>query len=342
MLILNKRLVIFQLLATVVMVVVLTSCKKDFLSKSDKNALFAEPTTTELNNIFSDWQSRNLTPTDYTIIQQEDILSGKFKLKIVSFKVNNIKEYGALVVPSTISKVPVQVFVGGFGLNLTTNSVNIALDNANTADAHLLAIPALRGQSLEITINGTVYKSPLSEGNQCDAFDGATDDVLAFLNLIQQTEAFADVNRTGVRGGSRGGTVALLAGIRDARVKRVIGVACPTNLFELTSQSENDATYQCQFLSGFKNGQATLAETRNKMLASSPIYFAKHLPLGQLHLGLQDRIVPVKQGYDLEKEIEKQGNAATFQLFTYDKTHNDIATDNTELAERTKAFFSQL
>ena len=238
--------------------------------------------------------------------------------------------------------MPVQIYVGGFGLGITTNSINLALDNSGSGEAQILAIPALREQSLEITIDGTVYTSPLSEGNQCDAFDGATHDVLAFLNLVQQTEMNADVNRTGVRGGSRDGTVALLAGIRDTRLKRVVGVAGPTNILELTAQSENDPTYQCQFLSSFKNRQPSLEETRNKILASSPIYFAQHLPLAQLHMGLKDTNVPVKQGYDLEEKIGALGNAEKFQLFTYDKTHADIATDNPELAERIKVFLSLL
>ena len=173
-------------------------------------------------------------------------------------------------------------------------------------------------------------------------FDKATDDVLAFLNVIQQTEATADVNRTGVRGGSRGGTVALLTGIRDTRVKRVVGIVSPANMLKLTSQNQNDATYQCQFLSAFKNGQATLEETRNKMIASSPIYFVQQLPLAQLHLGLRDVTVPIKQGYDIEERIRSIGNAPKFQLFTYDKTHTDIATNNPQLAQRVELFLSPL
>ncbi len=338
----NKQIIIFTSLTITTLFFCLTSCKKDHLSKDDKNTLFAIPTTIELDNISNSWNNRDLSPTDYQIEQQTDILSGAFKLKIVSFRVNSIKEYGALIIPNTTVTVPVQILVGGFGLNITTNNVNLTFNNSGSGSSRILAIPALRGQSLAITINGTVYTTPLSEGNHCDAFDKATDDVLAFLNLIQQTEAKADVNRTGVRGGSRGGTVALLAGIRDLRVKRVVGIVSPTNILELTSQNVNDATYQCQFLSAYKNGQASLEDTRNKMIASSPIYFAQHLPLAQLHLGLKDVNVPIKQGYDIEKRMEELGLPTKFQLFTYDKTHTDIATNNLQLAERIELFLSQL
>ncbi len=319
----------------------LVACKKDFLTTAEEQALFAAPTTTELNDIYSEWQTRDLIPTEVITLQKEEVLAGKFKLKIISFKINNIKEYGALLIPDVISTVPVRIWVGGFDLDVTVNSVNLVLDTA-ADNACILAIPALRGQSLQIILDGAVYTTPLSEGNHCDGFDGATDDVLGFLNLIQATETIADVNRTGIQGGSRGGTVALLAGIRDARVKRVADVAGPTDMFTLTSQNENDPTYQCQFLNDYKYGQATLQETRNKMLASSPLYFAAHLPLIQLHMGLKDTTVPVEQGYNLQQVMAALGNAASLLLFTYDKTHFDIATDNPELLERIEDFFSEL
>lgn len=333
----------FEISITVLAIIFLTSCKKDdFLSKDEKETLFAQPTITEIDNIYSEWTNRNLTPTDYTVISENEILEGKFNLKIVSFKVSGIKEYGALLIPETDSPIPVRMFLGGFGLNYTANTVNMVLDNSSSNNSFILAIPAFRGQSLEININGFKYSSPLSEGEQCDAFDGATDDALAFLNLIQQSESYANANRTSVRGGSRGGTVAMLAGIRDNRIKRVVGVVSPTNMLELTSQNENDPTYKCQFLSSYKNGESTLTATRSKMIASSPIYFAKYLPLTQLHMGLKDWNVPITQGYDLEEKINQLKMEDTFQLFTYDRTHTDIATNNVELSDRIEIFLSQL
>lgn len=336
----NRNILILTILT---LLCTITSCKKDhYLSDDEKNALFSAPSAIEKDNILNGWKTRVLTPTDYNIIQENEILNGAFKFKMVSFNVNGIKEYGALLIPQTDSLIPVRMYIGGFGLNVTTNSLNLILDNSGKSKPFILAVPALRGQSLAITVNGTLYTSPISEGDHCDAFDGATDDVLTYLNLIQQTETFADVNRTSVRGGSRGCTVALLAGIRDNRIKRVVGVAGPTNMQELTSANENDPTYQCQFLSSYKSNQTNLAATRNKMIASSPLYFSNHLPLTQLHMGLKDQIVPVNQGYALQQKINESGRSSTFQLFTYNRAHNDIATNNTELSERIETFLEAL
>lgn len=319
------------------------SCNKnDFLPDSDKNVLFAVPSASEIDGVLDDWQKRDLTPTDYQVVQETPLLDNKFKLKIVSFKVSGIKEYGALLVPEGGSLLPVRMLIGGFGYDITTNSFEMVVDNSLAKTPFILAIPALRVQSLSITINGVPYSSPISEGEHCDAFDGATDDALAFLNLIQQTENKADVNRTSIRGGSRGCTVALLAGVRDKRIKRVVGVAGPTDFVTLTAANENDMTYQCQFLDNVKNNPTGLADARKKLIASSPIYFAKNLPLTQLHLGLNDKIVPVAQGYALKETISKLRLDSLFQLFTYSRTHTDIATSNAELNARIEEFLSEL
>ncbi|WP_343303786.1 prolyl oligopeptidase family serine peptidase [Chitinophaga niabensis] len=317
------------------------SCKKkDFLAGFDKRALFAAPSAVETDAVLNEWQSRNLTPTGYAVVQETPLSDGKYTFKIVSFTVAGIKEYGALIIPKTNTPVPVRVMISGFSIDHAVTSRIIAIGD-NSDQPFILAIPALRGQKLALTVNGTAYSSPLSEGKHCDAFDGATDDVIAFLNLIQATENKADINRTSVRGGSRGGTVALLAGIRDKRVKAVVNVVGPTDLMALTAVSENDATYQCQFLDALVHQQASMASTRLKMIASSPLYFADKLPATQIHMGIKDKNVPIAQGHALQEEINQSGSGAAFTFFSYDRGHADMADNNPELENRIKQFLDQ-
>jgi len=314
------------------------SCKKkDYLAGYDKSTLFAAPSQIEIDAVMQDWQSRDLTPTDYSVIQEIAVSDGKFTLKIVSFRVGGLKEYGALLVPVTTGVVPVRMLISGFGIDQPVASVSLVTDGSSPMP-YILALPALRGQKLELTINGVLYSTPVSEGKHCDAFDGATDDVIAFLNLIQARESKADMEHVSVRGGSRGGTVALLTGIRDKRVKRVVNIVGPADMLALTAVSENDATYQCQFLGGLVSKQVTIAATRLKMIASSPIYFAKDLPPTQIHLGTKDKLVPIAQGHALMTEITRLGMTATFKFFSYDRGHTDMATNNPELDNRIKEF----
>jgi len=319
-----------------------TYCREDdFLDGYDRNELFSDPTPSELDAVRSGWSSRAFPVTNYKIEQESKIAEAGATLKIVSFSVNGHKEYGALVIPAASGKLPVRMYVGGFSIDSDVNSINLVADNIND-DPFIFAFPALRGQSLSVTINNIGYTSPVSEGEHCDAFDGAADDIIAFLNVIENTEAGADVHRTVVRGGSRGATVALLVAARDKRVKGAIGIAGPVNLLELTSSNENDKTYQCQFLRDLVENGHSPESARLKMIASSPVYFAELLPKTQLHLGENDRIVPVSQGEELKAAMTKLGRADSLDFFIYEgRTHQNMAIDNKLLSDRITEFLKQ-
>lgn len=318
-----------------------TACKKNFLKGYDRSELFAAPSDAEIAAVMQDWQQRDLAIRDYSVLTEEEVGGGKYLLKLVSYNFQGLNEYGALLIPIQQGSYPVRMMVGGFGHEITVNTLGITLDTSAYGN-FIFAVPALRGQSLELTINGIVYKTPLSEGRHCDAFDGATDDVLAMLNLIDTLETKADVSRTAVRGGSRGGTVALLAGIRDKRVKRVVNIVGPTDMLMLTKTATNDPTYQCQFLDDLVNKNSSVAETRHKMIASSPLYFSQHLPLAQVHMGNKDNNVPVSQGSQLQQKMAAQGLSAKLEFYVYDKGHSDIATNNNELNDRIQQFLAPL
>jgi dipeptidyl aminopeptidase/acylaminoacyl peptidase len=201
----------------------------------------------------------------------------------------------------------------------------------------------MRGQSLAITVNGTEYTTPISEGRHCDAFDQGADDAIAFLNIIEATEQKADASRVAVRGGSRGGTVALLMGERDERVKMAVAIVGPTDMLGLTSQNVNDLTYQCQFLEGLVQKTETLNTARLNMIASSPIFFADRLPKTQVHFAEDDQIVPLSQGVELRTRMTEIGLQDRFEMFVYEgKDHSNIAVDNKEMNDRIEELFSQL
>jgi len=321
-----------------------SSCKDDdFLDGYNRNELFAEPSQNELDDILMDWKSRDLSMKNYTVLQETEIPGINAVLKTVSYTVNGYHEYAALLVPESAGDMPVQMYIGGFGINNNVNSIQLVIDHYDD-EPFVFALPALRGQAFNITINDIRFSSPgTSEGDHCDAFDGAADDVIALLNVIAGTEGGVNIKRTSVRGGSRGATVALLAAERDKRIKLAIGVAGPVNLLELTSLNENDQTYQCQFLNDLVNGNITVQSARLKMIASSPVFFAAHLGQTQLHLGKDDLIVPFSQGEDLKKVLDDLGMTDSLQLFIYEgRTHENIATNNPELNERINVFLKQL
>ena len=153
--------------------------------------------------------------------------------------------------------------------------------------AFIVVIPSFRGQ--ELIIGNNKYQSA---GDVGDAFDGATTDALAFLNVTLAMFSNADEDRVATYGGSRGGTVALLAAARDKRIKRAIAVAAPTDMKELYLLYPDQ--FKLLFFNDLLAGKISEEEARKKFIASSPIYFTDALPLTQIHHDTKDPFVPVQ------------------------------------------------
>jgi dipeptidyl aminopeptidase/acylaminoacyl peptidase len=200
-------------------------------------------------------------------------------------------------------------------------------------------VPSFRGEVLKF--NGAEY---VSEGDRSDSWDGATDDALGLLNVGLRLTPQADPNRVCAFGKSRGGSVELLVGIRNPTIKLVLDWAGPVDWFELMAtegwtQKEiaadallNKATPKeegGQFIERFFAkaivGKQGLREVRLKILASSPWYFAGHLPRSQVHYGVEDEMVPVVNGQALAQLMKKQGrNTQTFESFFHADAGHDL------------------
>ncbi len=76
-----------------------------------------------------------------------------------------------------------------------------------------------------------------------------------------------------------------------------------------------------QFLYNFlrfaRAGTEDLAAVRARLLASSPLYFAESLPPSQLHYGLEDAIVPERNGRAIERRLRGSPEAARRIAFRF-------------------------
>ncbi len=246
----------YRCIALLFLISILFACKKkDSLKGINKAALCATPTTEEINAVTHNWAQRNLVPRQVTIEETQSI-SPKLSAYIISFSLGNIKEYAAVLAPVAHQRVPVLFYAGGFDMNEEPeSSVKVKFPEADLPFIYI--VPAMRGQYVSLEVSGKLLKSPLSGGSRLDAFDGATDDVIACLNAAGQLFQQADTSKAMIRGGSRGAIVALLAGIRDQRFKLVAPVAFNSDFVGLTAQHYNDPAYKAQFLNGLINGTAT-------------------------------------------------------------------------------------
>jgi dipeptidyl aminopeptidase/acylaminoacyl peptidase len=211
---------------------------------------------------------------------------------------------------NTARKLPVIVFAtGGDGMH---KEFNISEDFNHAAaqfpsflgeafdDKFIVSIPSFRGQQL--IIGGKAYQS---EGEVSDAFDGATTDALAFLNVTLQAFRQSDENRIAIYGGSRGGNVALLASSRDKRIKKAIVVAAPSDMKALYQLYP--AQFKLLFFNDLLAGRITAEEARRKFISISPIYFTKELPMVQLHHDKNDPFVPVELANELIESMTLNG-----------------------------------
>ena len=81
----------------------------------------------------------------------------------------------------------------------------------------------------------------------------------------------ADESRIAIYGGSRGGTVALLASSRDKRIKRTIAVAAPTDIKALYLLYPDQ--FKLLFINDLLRGKITESRSKEKVYIQFPDLF---------------------------------------------------------------------
>lgn len=287
--------------------------------KSISEHILASPTEEEIREVIQIQRSKDLRPDHVQFLDTLTLSNGN-KLFILSHRVEGNRHYGAVILPSGHHrhKLPVMIFAtGGDGIHgdfdITQDFNHTAAQFPNLLGGDLdqttiVVIPSFRGQTM--IINKHPY---MSEGKTGDAFNGATTDALALLNVVLQSFVEADHHRISIFGGSRGGTVALLAATRDRRIGKVVAVAAPTDMIGLYHLYPDQ--FRLLFFDDLINGKISESEARFSFIASSPIYFAGYMPDVQLHHDENDPFVPVSFARKLEKEMKQTRKPLTLYLY---------------------------
>ncbi|NNE98650.1 MAG: hypothetical protein HKN25_06485 [Pyrinomonadaceae bacterium] len=262
----------------------------------------------------------------------------KYQIRVFSHTVQNRKHYGAVLVPEGANRGNSPVVLELHGVNARYSPFDIAkvktprLFGDNRSNP-IIAVPSFRGNTLVLE-----DKTFVSEGSPADAWDGAADDAIAFLNLVTSKVTEADAGRISAFGKSRGGTVALLVGVRDKRIRSVVNWAGPSGWFSNMGTFGWSLKEQVrwglwekwkpgrgwgsasQFIDWFltdsiRSQKGSLKIVRHKILASSPLYFLDSLPAAQFHYGLNDGGVPVANAKALKKVLKARENTASKTSF---------------------------
>jgi hypothetical protein len=325
-------------------------------------SVFAKPTTKEIKAVEADWAARNLDPAGVREEVNSIIKLGNWnaRIRIISHLVHGSRHYGAIIYSENAGprSCPVIVMAKGvsptfFPLNLNDSSETTFM--GDLSDRFVFVYPSFRGEVLNFR-----GRSFTSEGDRRNALDGATDDAIALLNVALQTTPAADPDRICAYGHSRGGNVALLAGIRDKRIDCVVDLAGPTDWFQLMGTSgwtEQELWTEAlrtraapqepggqnveRFLMKAIEGKADLTAVRHNMIASSPLYFPTRLPFTQLHYGIEDPFVPVRNGLELVAQLRRHNvPAARYETFFYPGQGHD--TDRLAAPISARKFLARL
>jgi hypothetical protein len=313
-------------------------------------ALFQPPARTEIESVRADWARRDLSAKGVRELFRRvvDVNGTRMTARLVEHTVHGERHVGAILVPEGAKPGCCPVVLEAKGVSPSFFPLRVpeglSLPEALGPDLKrvVYAIPGFRGEV--VWVGGD---SLISDGDRSDAWDGATDDLLSLLSVVAATIPEADTARVCTFGRSRGGSVALLAAARDRRVDCVVSWAAPTDWFELmglqgwtqrelvedglrrqAEPGEPGGQFINYFLRPAIDSGASLAAIRRHLIASSPLYAASGLPAAQAHYGLEDPIVPIRNGYALGKRMTSgKGNTCQELVLHRDAGHDQDLFD---------------
>ena len=231
-------------------------------------------------------------------------------LETFSYQSDNQKNYGAVIYPSmpVSNETPIVIMLSGLNQedpNLYVEPLfNMFQSFSGLLDEMLVLIPSYRGNVLQTD------KGYQSEGDFCDAYEGATDDALVFLEVVEQHIPEINANNILAMGWSRGGLLAHLLTQRDSRIVMAISVSAPTDFYRKSVASHYSQQYICQFIS-----QKSAEQSIRTALASSPLHFAKYSGVIRAHHGEADSVVPKWNAIEMEAALQQNGMDSLLYLY---------------------------
>jgi dipeptidyl aminopeptidase/acylaminoacyl peptidase len=285
----------------------------------DLDALFAPPATSELAAVRAEWAARDPAPADVRVESTQRIMLGSTPatLRVLSHAIEGGRHYGAVITAEGAppGSLPVLVYLHGGDDGVAVDELlllTLAFGDAFRGFAWVL--PSFRGELLQA--RGGSWRS----GGAASPWDRDVDDAMALLGAALATTPAADPTRVGALGFSRGGGVALLMGIRDERVDRVVEFFGPTDFlgadFRAATERALDGSLPAlpgvrvlneRMIQPYAAGTLALAQARLELARRSAVLFAAELPPVLIHHGSADPVVAVSHAESLIGALQRLG-----------------------------------
>ena len=305
--------------------------------EAELDVLFEPPSEAEIDAISADWAGRDYSVAGVQVELAEEIslVGTAADLRIVSHVVTGHRHYGAIVVPQGASEESLQMLAylhGGDGGVSVADLQFVGLALGELRDSFVYVVPSYRSEPLRHDSLTWVSVGASSH------WDYDVDDVMALVSVAFESTPEAKPGSYSIIGGSRGGGVALLAGVRDERIERLVTFFGPTDFFDewvreivqeaalrmprrLPGVTHLDSTVVQPFI----RGDVTRPEARLELVRRSSVLYAAGLPATQLHHGTIDQTVSVSQAESLIEVMEAMGRGPPdFEAYIYEGGGHDF------------------
>ena len=304
----------------------------------DLDLLFAPPTQDEKTAIINEWNNRDTSAVNATVVKDGTL--GGCKCQVIRHEVQGGTQYhyGFLRYPPNYDpKLTYNALVwchGGYqGIDVSVLNWfdNIFLPSHALKDSCIYVVPSYRGEALTVPVWGT-----WTSGGSKSKADYDVDDTMMLMDA-----AFDLVETPRLRwyGQSRGATVALLADLRGNsgldRLAELFGGTdcfqdyikndCKRYLMNHTIPQDRVSALIIQVaVMPWVRGELTLSEARLELLRRSPSYFADKLSPSSIHHGGADPLVNFTHTQNLEAALQAAG--IEYEAFLYPNGVHDPDT----------------
>jgi hypothetical protein len=284
--------------------------------------ILAAPDTGEVAAAWRTIASRRRSARGVEVLSRmhRSVNGAQYRVLIVAHDVDGHRHVGAVYVPEAPLPSCCATILDIKGTNpgyspLTLDRGPAALRMlGGSARAYIVVVPAIRGEVLRLA--GHEWRAG---GDRTDGWDGGAEDALGLLAAAAALEPRIDRSRACVFGRSRGGDVALLVAERDERLRCAVAISPPVEWFDAMWEGgwpkttvlrvalrshANPFDAGGQFvewiMAPIAAGRWTLGDARQRMIAMSPLYFARRLPPTLVIAGWEDTSVPARNAVLLD------------------------------------------
>lgn len=329
------------------------------LSAQEWQSLFSLPSSSEVQSVIDEWNSRDLNAYNVQFIDSGFL--GDYKVDIISHDVyNEFTHYGFIRYPlsfDSTKKYPLIITNHGGRKGVSVNTFNRYIGNCY--DSCFVIAASYRGELLDGSrINLDTYTSEGKKIGHVNDLD--VDDVLSFLNAVILYEGGVDTSRIVSFGSSRGGGVNYLAAIRDDRIRAVntwYGSTDIITLPDIVSKVDSIINRLGSFgpvydiikdeiVDPYIAGAYTFEEARLQLIKRSTYYFSDRLPKHVLiQHGALDVTVSVLHSRLLDRLLKTKDDAPSdrlYQYLEYPTADHSFASVRTPALDSQSQFFCEV